>query len=135
MTEEAVKSTLSRTVKATWPNVTKASELPFPAYWKGVTEWLVFHAPHVGDGFMRELIAGYVEKAVRAERDGITPEAPVVPEAIREIWRRADRREDIAAKRRQEAWDNAAERVDAVRRRFSAPFGGAKISYKKASLF
>ena len=84
---------------------------------------------------MRELIAGYVEKAVRAERDGITPEAPVVPEAIREIWRRADKREDIAAKRRQEAWDNAAERADAVRRRFSTPIGGKRMAYKKASLF
>ena len=135
MTEEAVKSTLSRMVKATWPNVTKASELPFPAYWKGVTEWLVFHAPHVGDGFMRELIAGYVEKAVRAERDGTTPEAPVVPEAIREIWRRADKREDISAKRRQEAWDNAAERAAAVKQRFSAPFGGKRMAYKKARLF
>ena len=135
MTETAVKTILSRMVKASWPNVAKASELPFPAYWKGVTEWLIFHAPHVGDGFMRELIAFYVGKALDAEKNGVEPEAPVVPEKVREIWLRAERRDDVVESRRQEAWANAAERAAAVKQRFSAPFSSSKISYKKASLF
>lgn len=119
MTADAVKTTLSRAVKATWPNVTKASELPFPEYWRGVTEWLTFHASHVSDGFMRELITGYIMRAVEAEHKGEKPDVPTVPEKVRAIWHRAEGREDRAEKRRRDAWNNAAERAADVRNRFS----------------
>lgn len=119
MTVEAVKTTLSRSVKATWPNVAKASELPFPEYWRGVTEWLTFHAPHVGDRLMRELVEACVMRAFEALRDGEKPDAPKVPEEVRAIWRRAEGREDRAEKRRRDAWNHAAELAADVRNRFS----------------
>lgn len=119
MSESEVKIMLSRAVKGAWPNVTKASELPFPEYWKGLTVYLTFHAPHLGEGFMRELILDYVRGAIDAEKKGVVPKAPVVPEAVRAIWRKADRAPQRSQMRREEAWNNAAERAMQVRNRFT----------------
>ena len=119
MSESEVKIMLSRAVKGAWPNVTKASELPFPEYWKGLTVYLTFHAPHLGEGFMRELILDYVRGAIDAEKKGAVPKAPVVPEAVRAIWRKADRAPARSQMRREEAWNNAAERAMQVRSRFT----------------
>lgn len=110
---------LSRAVKGAWPNVAKASELPFPEYWKGLTVYLTFHAPHLGEGFMRELIIDFVRRAIDAEKKGAVPKAPVVPEAVRAIWRRAERDPVLSQIRREESWNNAAERARQVKNRFS----------------
>jgi hypothetical protein len=99
--------------------VTKASELPFPEYWKGLTVYLTFHAPHLGEGFMRELIFDYVRVVIDAEKKGVVPQAPVVPEAVRAIWRKADRTPARSQMRREDAWNNAAERAMQVRNRFT----------------
>ena len=86
MTSDEVKTALAKAVKRAWPGAAKASDLPFPEYWKGMTEWLVFHASHVGDELMGRLVRGVVEIAVEAERKGETPVANVVREETRAIW-------------------------------------------------
>ena len=123
MSESEVKIMLSRAVKGAWPNVTKASELPFPEYWKAQTKWLIFHSPRVGNMLMLKLISDSVIVALEAYKKGVEPVANVVPEEVRKIWAKV---EEV---KKREAWDNAAERADAVRRRFSTPMSGSRIRY------
>ena len=86
MTAGEVKTSLAKAARRCWPNVTKASDLPFPEYWKAVTEWLTFHAPHVGDALMWKLIDAAVRGAVLAEAAGKEPVCPPVPESVKRIW-------------------------------------------------
>lgn len=86
MTADEVKTALGKAARRCWPEVTKASDLPYPEYWKAVTEWLTFHAPHVGDALMRQYIDDVVTEAVLAEAAGKTPKARTVPDKVREIW-------------------------------------------------
>ena len=86
MTAEGAKATLARAAKLAWPNAAKASDLPFPEFWKSVSAWLEFHAPHVGDKLMREFIESAVQEAVDAEALGLEPRAWIVPESVRAIW-------------------------------------------------
>ena len=117
MTSDEVKTALAKAVKRAWPGVAKASDLPFPEYWKGMTEWLVFHAPRVGDELMGRLVRGVVEIAVEAERKGETPVANVVPEETRAIWAKVEERR----RQKDDAWRHAAERAASVRGRFDRP--------------
>lgn len=93
MTAREVKTSLAKAARRCWPDVKKASDLPFPDYWKAVTEWLTFHAPHVGDALMWKLIYDFAVSAKEAEERGEEPTPPKVPERVREIWRKADKPE------------------------------------------
>ena len=130
MTVDEVKASLAKAARRCWPNVTKASDLPFPEYWKAVTEWLTFHAPHVGDALMWKLIDEFAVRAKEAEERAETPAAPIVSNEVREIWakageRRAEhlrqaerlRRAEPASQdgARKDAWEHAAERAAEVR--------------------
>lgn len=86
MTADEVKAALAKAAGRCWPGVKKASDLPFPGYWKAVTEWLTFHAPRVGDALMWKLIDGFAVSAKEAEGRGEAPTPPKVPESVREIW-------------------------------------------------
>ena len=100
MKPEEAKAALARTVKRAWPNLAKASELPFPDYWKAVTEWLTFHAPHIGDVLMQNFIDEFVTSAKEAEKQGQSPDAPKIPNEVREIWRKVEKKH---------AWEHAYE--------------------------
>lgn len=100
MTVDEVKASLAKAARRCWPNVTKASDLPFPEYWKGVTDWLCFHAPHVGDALMREFIDDFAVAAKEAEERGESPAAPKVSKEVREIWRKLEKKR---------AWEHAHE--------------------------
>lgn len=89
MTAGEVKASLARAARRCWPNVKKASDLPFPDYWKAVIEWLAFQAPHIGDALMWKLIDGFAVSAKEAEESGLKPAAPKVSDEVREIWSRA----------------------------------------------
>lgn len=89
MTEAEVKTSLAKAARRCWPDVTKASDLPFPDYWKAVTEWLTFQAPHVGDALMWKLIDGFAVSAKEAEERGEMPATPKISDEVREIWKRA----------------------------------------------
>ena len=120
MTSDEVKTALARATRRCWPNVAKASDLPFPDYWKGVTEYLVFHAPHVGDLLMWKFIDNFALAAKHADELGLKPAIPVVPDEVREIWAKAERVEAAKAEaEKKDAWEHAAERAAAVRSRFS----------------
>lgn len=123
MSPAEVKAYLSREAKRVWPNAAKASDLPFPEYWKAQTKWLVFHSPRVGNMLMLKLISDSIVVALEAYKKGVEPVANVVPEEVRKIW------EKVEEVKKREAWDNAAERADAVRRRFSTPMSGSRIRY------
>lgn len=123
MSPAEVKAYLSREAKRVWPNAAKASDLPFPEYWKAQTKWLIFHSPRVGNMLMLQLIRDSVIVALKAYKKGVEPVANVVPEEVRKIW------EKVEEVKKREAWDNAAERADAVRRRFSTPMSGSRIRY------
>ena len=73
MTADEVKAALAKAAKKAWPETKKASDLPFPEYWKGAAEWLLFHAPHVDDRLMRRFIEDVVREAVLAEAAGTRP--------------------------------------------------------------
>ena len=103
MTAEEVKTALAKAARRCWPNVTKASDLPFPDYWKGATDWLCFHAPHVGDRLMRQYIDDVVTEAVLAEAAGKAPKARIVPDKVREIWRQVESAERSSAIRTRSA--------------------------------
>jgi hypothetical protein len=128
MSPADVKTYLAREAKRAWPNVTKASNLPYSEFWKAQMKWLIFHSPRIGDALMLELIKDSVVIALEAEKKGIEPKAYVVPEEVRKIW------EKVEEVKKHEAWDNAAERADAVRRRFSKPMSGSRIRYAGGTL-
>ena len=90
MTTDEVKTALGKAVRRAWPKVAKASDLPYPDYWKSATEWLCFHAPHIGDGLIQRLIADVVREALLAEAAGAEPKPYKVPDKVREIWRRVE---------------------------------------------
>lgn len=122
MTSDEVKTALAKAAKRAWPGAAKASDLPFPEYWKGMTEWLVFHAPRVGDELMGRLVRGVVEIAVEAERKGETPVANVVREETRAIWAGKGRGDESprAGQKTNDAWEHAAERLAETRAFFVA---------------
>ena len=124
MTADEVKASLAKAARRCWPNVTKASDLPFPEYWKAVTEWLTFHASHVGDALMWKLIDEFVVSAKEAEERGEAPVPPKVSDEVREIWAKAGERRtehlrqaELASQdwARTDAWEHAAERAAEVR--------------------
>lgn len=128
MKPEAAQAMLSRAVKRAWPNVAKASELPFPDYWKKQSERLTFQAPHIGDKLAEQFVIAMVEKAKDAESRGLKPVPWIVPEKVKEIWRKAEgnrskthreEAEQSSAIRTDEAWEHAAERAAAVNDRFA----------------
>ena len=86
MTAKEIKEALARAARKAWPRVAKASDLPFPDYWRNKVEWLTFHAPHIGDRMMRVLIEDAVRDAVLAEAAGKEPVCPPVPESVKKIW-------------------------------------------------
>lgn len=90
MTSEAVRASLSRAAKRSWPKAAKANDLPFPDFWKGAAEWLCFHAPHVGDGLMQRLIDDVVREAALAEAAGTEPRPYRVSSEVRAIWAQAE---------------------------------------------
>ena len=127
MTADEVKTALGKAVRRAWPKVAKASELPFPDYWKGATEWLAFHAPHIGDELMGRFIADIVREAVCADAAGTEPAARKISNEVKEIWNRAVGHRSKTLKAgttqadaAQDAWEHAAERAEEVRTRFAA---------------
>ncbi len=119
MTADGVKASLAKVAARAWPNAAKASDLPFPGYWKAVTEWLTFHAPHVGDVLMQQFIDGYVASAKAAEERGEAPTPPKVSEEVRAIWANAGRGKAAKAEEKKDAWEHAAERAADVKCRFA----------------
>ena len=85
MTVENAKLILSREVKRVWPH-----GAPFPDYWKKQAAWLSFHAPRIGEKLLRQFVADMIETAQEALRMDRTPKPYVVPESVREIWRKAE---------------------------------------------
>lgn len=73
MTAEGAKATLARAAKRAWPNVAKASELPFPEFWKSVSAWLEFHASRLSDKLIYSFVADAVQEAKDAEARGARP--------------------------------------------------------------
>lgn len=109
MKPEDAQAMLSRAVKRAWPNVAKASELPFPDYWKKQSEWLAFQAPHIGDKLAEQFVIAMVEKVKDAESRGLKPVPWIVPEKVKEIWANAAKARK--ASKNSKAWDHAAERA------------------------
>lgn len=110
MSADEVRGALSRAVRRVWPHARKASDLPFPEYWRRQAQWLAFHAPRVGERVMDALIGDVVRVAERAVRMGGEPQPWTVPDWQREMWRGAE--------------GGACA--------FTAPFsGGAGIRYRK----
>lgn len=100
MIPKDAKAMLVQAAHRAWPNLAKASELPFPDYWKAVAEWLTFHAPRIGDELMRQFVDDFVAAAKKAEEQGQVPVAPKISKEVREIWRKVEK---------QYAWDHAHE--------------------------
>lgn len=92
MTAAEVRAELRRAAGAAWPGAARASDLPFPSYWKAAAEWLEFHAPRVGDALMRRFVSDVVEEAQSAEREGRAPAERRVPCHVRAIWREIEAR-------------------------------------------
>ena len=135
MTAAEVKASLAKAARRCWPDVKKASDLPFPEYWKAVTEWLTFHAPHVGDALMWKLIDEFAVSAKEAEERGLKPAAPKVSDEVKAIWAKADAVKTAKTEEKKEAWEHAAERAAEVKNRFTAPFSGPKpSSFRQGSL-
>ena len=86
MTSEAVRASLARAARKAWPSVAKASDLPFPDYWRSVVEWLTFHAPRLGGRVTALFIEGAVVDAVTALKKGTEPTLWIVPERVKKIW-------------------------------------------------
>ena len=86
MKVEEAKATLASAAKRAWPNVAKASDLPFQDYWKKQMEWLTFHAPHIGEKLLRQFVSDMIERAKEAERLGRVPEPWIVPDKVKSIW-------------------------------------------------
>lgn len=119
MTESEIKVALAKAARRCWPEVSRASDLPFPEYWKAVTEWLKFHAPRVGDLLMWKFIDGFAVSAKEAEERGEAPTLPRVPKEVREIWAHARRSAAVEDIERRRAWEDSARRAMAVRDRFA----------------
>ncbi len=119
MTADEVKASLAKAARRCWPNVSKASDLPFPEYWKAVTEWLTFHAPRIGDALMLQFIDGFVADAKAAEERGLKPASPRVPDEVRAIWAKADAVKAVKPDEKKDAWEHAAERAADVKCRFA----------------
>ena len=123
MNAEEAKAMLARAVKRAWPNVTKASELPFQDYWKKQTEWLTFHAPRISKRLADEFVIGIIEKAKDASSRGLNPEPWIVSDKVKAIWANVKQAEQCKdspamAEEKREAWDHAAERAAEVKQRF-----------------
>ena len=135
MIPKDAKAMLVQAAHRAWPNLAKASELPFPDYWKAVTEWLTFHAPHIGDALMWKLIDDFAVSAKEAEERGQAPVPPKVSDEVKAIWAKADAVRTAKAEEKKEAWEHAAERAAEVKNRFTAPFSGPKpSSFRQGSL-
>lgn len=106
-----VRGALQRETRRRWPGASRSKELPFGDYWRNAAEWLIFHAPHIGDKLMGELICEVADTAYKAYRGGFAPEPYKVSDEIRAIWAKAAKSEA------QDAWDHAAERAAAVNSR------------------
>ena len=133
MTADGVKASLAKAAARAWPNAAKASDLPFPEYWKAVTEWLTFHAPHVGDELMQQFIDGYVASAKAAEERGETPTPPKVSEEVRAIWANAGRGKAAKAEEKRDAWEHAAERAAETRDFFAKRSRRARLRGEAAT--
>ena len=118
MTAAEIKAQLSKAARRCWPNVTKASDLPFPDYWKAVTEWLTFHAPRIGDALLWKLIDDFAVDAKWAVERGLAPIAPRVSDEVKEIWNRVD----AVVERKQESQQPAPKPPSP----FGAPFSGPR---------
>lgn len=127
MTADEVKASLAKAARRCWPDVKKASDLPFPEYWKAVTEWLTFHAPHVGDALMWKLIDEFAGSAKEAEERGEAPVPPKVSDEVRAIWSKAERGDKSAPREdKAVAWEHAAERAAEVKSRFASKANAAQ---------
>ena len=127
MTRDEVKASLAAAARRCWPDVTRASDLPFPEYWRGVTEFLTFHAPHVGDALMWKLVDGFAVSAKEAEERGETPDTPKVTGEVRAIYGPGGGQTQFGRQgcgngergSGEEAWAQAAERAQAVKDRMA----------------
>ena len=127
MRAEKIKPLLARKVRRVWPWAEKASDLPFPDYWKKQTEWLTFHAPHLGDQLVEQFVEDMIEIARDAESRGVKPEPWIVSEKVKAIWANVDKAKqsstigtgETKADEKREAWDHAAERAAEVRQRMA----------------
>ena len=124
MTADEVKAALAKAAGSCWPGLKKASDLPFPGYWKAVTEWLTFHAPRIGDALMWKLIDDFAVSAKEAEGRGEAPTPPKVPDEVKAIWAKADAVKTAKAEEKKEAWEHAAVRAAEVKNRFTARSAG-----------
>ena len=86
MTGKEIKEALAREARKAWPHVARASDLPFPDYWRSVVEWLTFHAPRLGGRVTALFIEGAVVDAVTAQMKGTEPTLWIVPERVKKIW-------------------------------------------------
>ena len=91
MTPDDVKTSLAKAARRCWRKARRASDLPFPSYWRAAYEWLTFHARHVGDALMRRMIDDFAVSAKNAAERGETPKDPVVPDEVRAIWEKVER--------------------------------------------
>ena len=126
MTSDEVKTSLAKAARRCWPNVTKASDLPFPEYWKAVTEWLTFHAPHVGDALMWKLIDEFAVSAKEAEERDEAPVPPKVSDEVRAIWEKTKDVKAVKPDEKKDAWEHAAERAAEVKSRFASKANAAQ---------
>lgn len=124
MTADEVKASLAKAARRCWPDVTKASDLPFPDYWKAVTEWLTFHAPHVGDALMWKLIDEFAVSAKEAEERSEVPVPPKVSDRVKEIWSRAEPDAEAKAEKKTDAREHAAKPAPVMAPRPAAPIQG-----------
>lgn len=116
MTAEQLKHELFAALHMSWPKARTVEDLPFPDYWRKTSAWLAFHAPHIGCRLMQSLITEHIAKCIKAEQDGTEPVAPVVPEKVKEIWKKAEQSSPLDGARlgvREET-------------HFSAPFSGPR---------
>ena len=101
MTVKDIKVILARKARREWPWAAKASDLPFPDYWKSATEYMSFHAQHVGAKLLEQIAADIVFEAAEAQRRNVEPKPWVVPEKVKAIWAAATERQRLAAQARR----------------------------------
>lgn len=117
MTAEMVKATLAKLARKVWPDIARASDLPFPEYWRKQAEYLCFHAPRIGDRLMEQMCADAVVIAAVAEKRGLEPQAWEVPNTVRIFWENPARKRAQREAEKRRAWKCAAERVAALKDR------------------